>query len=232
MPRGAPRRGPAAAETAAVRTVPTPPSGADPPTPNSRPRIPTPAPVCGPVPHSPCPGSCAPASVRARGEPRAGRAPGAPPSPPLFYPAGAAAPIARPLLCAGPDSMHASYSGGGAPAAPGARVSERGRGRAARSRGAPTAPDGRRGRGAAGAAPEPSGGPGDEAPVSPPPPCHPLLRSPPRVPPGSLRRPLRAPSGSAPGTERDRAPRAGGGGLGVRAERLRFISPSAVFGPR
>lgn len=101
------------------------------------------------VPHSPCPGSCAQASVRARGKPRAGRAPGVPPSPPL-YPAGAASPIARPLLCAGPDSMHASYSGGGAPAASGARVRARGRGRAARSRGAPTAPDSRSGGTAAG----------------------------------------------------------------------------------
>lgn len=230
MPRGAPRRGPAAAETAAVRTVPTPPVGCGPPPPAP---APNPSPGGGPVPHSPCPGSCAPASVRARGEPRAGRAPGAPPSPPLFYPAGAAAPIARPLLCAGPDSMHASYSGGGAPAAPGARVSERGRGRAARSRGAPTAPDGRRGRGAAGAAPAPSGGPGDAAPVSPSPLCHPPPQGPPQSPPPGL--PPTSPA--SPLGERPRAgagpsPEGRGGGAGGEGRRLRFISPSAVLGPR
>lgn len=111
--------------------------GPDPPLARPGPGPPRPR----PGPHSPCRGSCALASVRARGEPRAGRAPGVPPSPPL-YPAGAASPIALPLLCAGPDSMHASYSGGGAPAATGARVRARGRGRAARSRGAPMAPDG------------------------------------------------------------------------------------------
>lgn len=148
--------------------------------------------------------------MRARGEPRAGRAPGVPPSPPL-YPAGAASPIARPLLCAGSDSMHASYSGGGAPAATGARVRARGRGRAARSRGAPTAPDGGTAAGRRRETPRewgeerpvplpgPSGGP---APVS-----HGFsLPSSPSATLGSPRpgtRCLRALSGSAPGRTAD-----------------------------
>lgn len=167
------------------------------PGPGSHIPAPTPArPPARPGAHSPCPGSCAPASVRAHGEPRAGRAPGVPPSPPL-YPAGAASPIARPLLCAGPDSMHSSYSGGGAPAAPGARVSARGRERAARSRGAPTTPDGRRGRRAAGASLTPSDG--RAAPLS-----HghaPLPRHPPGAPPDV--------STHRPGSRSPRAPRAG-----------------------
>lgn len=181
------------------------------PGPGSHIPAPTPAlPPARPSAHSPCPGSCAPASVRAQGEPRAGRAPGVPPSPPL-YPAGAASPIARPLLCAGPDSMHSSYRGGGAPAAPGARVSARGRGRAARSRGAPTAPDGRRGRGAAGAAPTPSDG--RAAPLThghAPPPRHP-----PRVPPPDVSTP--PPRVTFPESPEERTPRAGRGRVGGAA---------------
>lgn len=133
MPRGAPRRGPAAAETAAVRTVPTPPSGADPPHtppgPESRPRPRFAAPsrthharvavhqhLCGPA--------ASPGRAGPRGRPRL-RPSFTPPERRLPSPARSSAPAptpCTPVIAAGarpPRRGRASARGAGdAPPAP------------------------------------------------------------------------------------------------------------------